>query len=162
MSILYSPWRNFWTGYSQWIGSTERCWLSFQSSEDSPVPSCTAAWSPSIRAFLFVTCVAAFFFFHSLSCTVWEGLLWAGKMGSWAAILCYQQLGPRSQFNTLKRPVVLRYRPGSCCVVARQRSAVKLTLLHCRQGHWIMIADAQFMGISRDLWGEELLNFYYT
>lgn len=141
--FIFSPWRIFfWAGYSRWIGSTERCWLSFQSSEDSPVPSCMAAWSPGIRAFLFVTCVAAFFlpltFPHCVrrfALAALERLYYVISssvsgpcLTLWKDLLCWDTGSCRA--------VV-------CWVARRRRSAVKWSLLRCIAGKvtglwWLM------------------------
>lgn len=118
--LVCSPWRNSWTRFRQGIGSPERCWLSFESWKESllhgavvPLHHCISVCGPRLLLSLLFT-------FPALCERLWRTVLRQEGFGSGAAISCYPRLSlsPGSLLSAQKRPVVLRYRPVSCCAVA--------------------------------------------
>lgn len=144
---------NCWTGFSQRIGSTERCWLSFEQ------PSI-----PPVQHFISVCDLHLLLIHLPALCERTDIQRFSRKDGLLSSCirLSSAQSLPRSMLSTQKRPVVLRYRLVSRCAVAPRWSAVYLPAA-------LQSRSVDYDGCSpihehqeRPVWGEEVLSVYFT
>lgn len=144
---------NCWTGFSQRIGSTERCWLSFEQ------PSI-----PPVQHFISVCDLYRLLIHLPALCERIDIQRFSRKDGLLSSCirLSSAQSLPRSLLSTQKRPVVLRYRLVSRCAVAPRWSAVYLPAA-------LQSRSVDYDGCSpihehqeRPVWGEEELSVYFT
>lgn len=144
---------NCWTGFSQRIGSTERCWLSFEQ------PSI-----PPVQHFISVCNLRLLLIHLPALCERIDIQRFSRKDGLLSSCirLSSAQSLPRSLLSTQKRPVVLRYRLVSRCAVAPRWSAVYLPAA-------LQSRSVDYDGCSpihehqeRPVWGEEVLSVYFT
>lgn len=135
MQALYRENAVLYSHLDEILGLTGNCFtwkmltLVWKLRRKSPPPSqpppphpytCSAAWSLCISAILSVTCVSSFFplLFTSLRCV--KGFTcsaWAGRMGSWAFILCYPRLSLSPGPCLVHRKDLLCWDTGLCHAV---------------------------------------------
>lgn len=113
----------------------------------TPRPSCAAL---CITSFLFVTRVSSSFTsLHRVKGSTFSAS--AGRMGSWAAVLCYLRLSLSPGPCLVLWKDLLCWDTSLChAVLWHWGDELYIYLLHCSQGQWIMMAAAQFSSVERD------------